>query len=154
MVAAAGKSSDAPRPPIRTRIGITAAALGVMVVLIPALVSSQQLDESQAAARAGRPNDAVATATTAIKLQPWSARAYQQRALVLEKSGLLAAAAKDARKAVDLESANYENWLVLGRIQVERGRTAAGLRAARRAQKLHPRGPEFRAAVDPAQLQP
>ena len=46
--------------------------------------------------------------------------------------------------SVDLESDNYENWLILGRIEVERGRTAAGLRAARRAQTLHPRGPEFR----------
>jgi tetratricopeptide (TPR) repeat protein len=88
--------------------------------------------------------EAVATATTAIDLQPWSVRAYQQRALVLEKSGLLAAAAKDARKAVDLESTNYENWLILARIQVERGRIAAGVRAARRAQVLHPRGIEFR----------
>ena len=110
-------------------------ALGVLALLIPALVSAQQLDESQEAVRRQRFADAVATATTAINLQPWSVRAYQQRALVLEKTGLLAAAAKDARKAVELESANYENWLILARIEVERGRTAAGLRAARRARR-------------------
>jgi tetratricopeptide (TPR) repeat protein len=116
----------------------------VLALLIPALVSAEQLEESQDAVRTQRFAEAVATATTAINLQPWSVRAYQQRALVLEKTGLLAAAAEDARKAVDLESANYENWLILARIEVERGRTAAGVRAATRARALHPRGPEFR----------
>ena len=38
----------------------------------------------------------------------------------------LSAAAKDARKAVDLESENYENWLILGRIEVERGAAQRG----------------------------
>ena len=144
MLGAASQSHDAKKPRPRTRVGITVLALAILAFLIPALVASQQLEESQAAVRAHRAAEAVATATTAIKLQPWSVRAYQQRALVLEMSGLLAAAAKDARKAVELESENYENWLILGRIEVERGRTDAGLRAARRAQALHPRGTEFR----------
>jgi O-antigen ligase len=144
MLGAASQSREVLKPRPRTRVGITVAALAVLALLVPALVAAEQLDESQAAARQQRFAEAVATATTAINLQPWSVRAYQQRALVLEKSGLLAAAAKDARKAVDLESANYENWLILARIEVERGRTAAGVRAARRAQALHPNGTEFR----------
>jgi O-Antigen ligase len=144
MLGAASQSRDVERPRAPTRVAISVLALAVLALLVPALVAAEQLDESQDASRARRFAEAVATATTAINLQPWSVRAYQQRALVLEKSGLLAAAAKDARNAVDLESANYENWLILARIEVERGRTAAGLRAARRAQALHPQGTEFR----------
>jgi hypothetical protein len=144
MLGAASQSRDVAKPRARVRIGITVISLGVLALLIPALVSAEQLKESQGAVRAHRFAEAVATATTAINLQPWSVRAYQQRALVLENAGLLAAAAKDASKAVELESANYENWLILARIEVERGRTAAGLSAARRARALHPRGMEFR----------
>jgi O-antigen ligase len=144
MLGTASQSRDVAKPRARVRVGITAISLAMLALLIPALVSAQQLDESQHAVRTQHFAEAVATATTAINLQPWSVRAYQQRALVLEKSGLLAAAANDARKAVDLESANYENWLILARIEVERGRTGAGLRAARQARVLHPRGMEFR----------
>jgi tetratricopeptide (TPR) repeat protein len=144
MLGAASQSRDVAKPRARVRVGITVISLGMLALLIPALVSAQQLEESQDAVRAHRFAEAVATATTAINLQPWSVRAYQQRALVLENSGLLAAAAKDASKAVELEPANYENWLILARIEVERGRTAAGLSAARRARALHPRGTEFR----------
>ena len=143
MLGAASQSRDVEKPRPRTRIGITVLAAGRPGAArsgagrLPAARGERGSCAGAAAA------EAAATATTAINLQPWSALAYRQRALVLEKSGLLAAAAKDARKAVELESENYENWLILGRIEVERARPNAGLRAARRAQALHPRGTEF-----------
>jgi O-antigen ligase len=143
MLGVASQSRDVGRPRPRTRVGIAVLSLAVLALLVPALVASQQLTESEQAAADKNPSEAAAAATRAINLQPWSVLAYRQRALVLEKSNLLAAAAKDARKAVDLEKENYENWLILGRIEVERGRPNAGLRAARRAQALHPHGTEF-----------
>jgi O-antigen ligase len=142
MLGAASQSRGAAKPRALVRVAIAIASLGALALLVPALVAAEKLKESRDEVRTRHFAQAVASATTAIDLQPWSVLAYQQRALVLEKTGLLAAAAKDARKAVDLESANYENWLLLARIEVERGRTEAGLAAARRVRALHPRAIE------------
>jgi cytochrome c-type biogenesis protein CcmH/NrfG len=72
-----------------------------------------------------------------------------QRALVLERQGFLAAAAHDARTAAGKESTNSEIWLILARIEVERGRVAAALAAVRKARELNPRNPAFRPRPGP-----
>ena len=87
--------------------------------------------------------DAVSDATTAIDAQPWAASGYLQRALVLEHAGLLGRAALDARRATQKEPTNWQTWLILGRIEAERGRESAALEAARRARALNPRSPLF-----------
>jgi Flp pilus assembly protein TadD len=50
----------------------------------------------------------------------------------------------DAQRATRREPTNWQLWLILGRIEAERGRVPAALRAARRAQSLNPRSPLFR----------
>jgi cytochrome c-type biogenesis protein CcmH/NrfG len=69
---------------------------------------------------------------------PGSAAPRLQQALVLEEAGDLARAAAAARAATERESTNWRNWLVLSRIEAERGRAAASLRAFRRSESLNP----------------
>jgi hypothetical protein len=144
IVGGATFAREAPRPGPRTRIGMALLAVGVLALLLPALLADVNLRKSERAVRQHQPDQAVAAASTAIGLQPWSARAYRQRAIVLEQFGFLAAASRDARKAADRERTDYQNWLILARIDVERGAIGAGLRAARRARSLHPADPEFK----------
>jgi Flp pilus assembly protein TadD len=91
-------------------------------------------------------DDALSHATTAVDAQPWGASGYLQRALVLERAGVLPAAALDARRATEREPTNWETWLILGRIEAERGRVAVALRAATRARHLNPHSPLFKAS--------
>jgi hypothetical protein len=125
------------------RLGATLAALVLLAVQVPVLVAAAQVRESRQAIRDGRIEDAVRDATDAIAAEPWAASGYLQRAVVLERGGLLARAARDAREATRRERTNWETWLILGRIDVERGQIAAGLAAARRARALNPRSPLF-----------
>jgi cytochrome c-type biogenesis protein CcmH/NrfG len=57
--------------------------------------------------------------------------------------GFLDAAAKDARRATELEPTNVEQWLVLARIEVERRHTRQAIAAASKARELNPRNPLF-----------
>ena len=104
---------------------------------------------SQAAVRDQRIEDAVAAASVAVRAEPWSADGYVQRALVLERQGYLDAAAQDARAAVAKERLNSETWLILARIEVERGRAKQAIAAATRARQLNPRNPRFTPARRP-----
>lgn len=144
IVGGATSARKAPRPSARTRIAVPLLALAALALLFPALLADINLRKSQRALREGRADEAVSAASTALQLQPWSARAYRQRALVLERFGFLAAAGRDAREAADQEPTDYQNWLLVARIDVERGAIGAGLRAARRARSLHPADPRFR----------
>ena len=73
-----------------------------------------------------------------------AATGYLQRALVLERGGRLREAARDARSAAEREPTNWQPWLILARIEAERGRVPVALRAARRARAANPRSPLFR----------
>ncbi len=142
-LAAGAGTAPAPRWPRLRRVGIAVAALPLLAVQVPVLVAAAQVRASQHAIRDGDIEDAVRDATDAIAAEPWAASGYLQRALVLERGGLLRLAARDAREATHRERTNWENWLILGRIEVERGRPMAGLRAAQRARALNPRSPLF-----------
>jgi cytochrome c-type biogenesis protein CcmH/NrfG len=117
-------------------------ALGLQT---PALVAASQVRASQEAIRDRRGEEAIATATEAVKVEPWSADGVAQRALALEQMGFLDAAAKDARRATELEPTNVEQWLVLARIEVERRHTRQAIAAASKARELNPRNPLFAA---------
>jgi cytochrome c-type biogenesis protein CcmH/NrfG len=62
---------------------------------------------------------------------------------VLEQGGELPAAAAAAEAATERESTNWRTWLVLSRIEAERGRAAASVRAYREARSLNPRSELF-----------
>jgi hypothetical protein len=142
LAAVAGARGDASfRLP--ARIAVALVALLWLAVQVPVLVGAAEVRSSQRAVEAGRVADAVSDATTAIDAQPWAASGYLQRALVLERVGLLRRAALDARRATHKEPTNWQTWLILGRIEAERGREIAALGAARRARALNPRSPLF-----------
>lgn len=144
-LACAAGAGDAPVALRRDARAVAAvAALACLLVQLPVLMSASEVRSSRRAIAQGRVDDALAAADTAIGVQPWGASGYLQRALVLERAGALAFAARDAAKATTKEATNWQTWLILGRIEAERGRVKPALRAARRARDLNPRSPLFR----------
>jgi len=63
---------------------------------------------------------------------------------VLEHLGELPAAGAAAGAATEREPTNWRSWLVRSRIEAERGRAAAAVRAYRRARSLNPHHSLFR----------
>lgn len=144
LAAAAGARPSGPLG-ARRRVPATIVAALALGVQLPVLAAAVQVRVSQRATRAGDVEAAVSAATTAVQVAPWAASGYAQRAVVLERFGLGAPAAADARQATDREPTNWEHWLVLARIEAERRRIGPAIAAARRAAALNPRAPLFAA---------
>ena len=125
------------------RIGIPVAALVAIGVIAIPLASTGLLRESEAEARAGELEAALQSARSAQNAEPWAAAPRLQQALVLESEGDLAAALGAARAAAERESTNWRNFLVLSRIEAERGEAAAAVRDYRRARSLNPHSELF-----------
>ena len=153
-VAAVATRLNEPRRRWRwtTRAGVTVLALVAGLVQVPGLLSTVELSRSQAAERAGNPAQALAWANDAVGAEPWSASAYEQRALVLEADGRLAPAAVDESRAVDHEPTNYIHWLLLARIQTERGRYALALSDYQQARRLGRLAGVFQLVPSPRRL--
>jgi O-antigen ligase len=139
-VAAVG-ARGASRPlrlglPVRGAVVALAACAGL--IQLPGLISTASIRRSQAAERAGNANAALAWAKTAVNAEPWSASAYEQRGLVLEAAGQLGQAASDERRATQDEPTNFRHWLVLARIDTERGAIAQAVRDDAHAHELRP----------------
>lgn len=118
------------------RIGLVAFAVLAGLIQIPGLLATAEVGRSQAAERAGHPAQALAWASDAVAAEPWAASPYEQRALVLEGVGRLASALADERRAIAHEPDNFVHWLILARIQTERGRYRAALAAYRQSRRL------------------
>ncbi|HEY7891718.1 MAG TPA: O-antigen ligase family protein [Solirubrobacteraceae bacterium] len=141
----AGEQASTPaRAHIRTRIAWAALALlGAAAIVVP-LASSVSLRSSQAQAQQGRLGGSLASARTAASWQPYASGPALQQALVLEQSGNFTAAAKAASKATTNSSSDWRAWLVLSRIEAERGNAKAALAAWQKARLLDPRDPLFK----------
>jgi tetratricopeptide (TPR) repeat protein len=124
-------------------------ALGALLVHVPGLASTAEIRRSQAAERAGNGPLALAWANAATHAEPWSASAYEQRALVLEAGGHLRASARDLRRAVDHERTNYLHWLLLARVETELGQFAVAQRDYAQARALRTKALVF---LDPGAL--
>jgi hypothetical protein len=129
-------STSLPLPP---RLGIAIAAIAAITAISIPLSSTSLVRESQADAAAGDLTAALDKAVAAQNAQPDAAAPRLQQALLLEEQGDLPAASLAARGATDRESTNWRNWLVLSRIEAERGRVAPALDAYREAKSLNPR---------------
>ena len=120
------------------RIGIAAvAAVAIVAIAIP-LASTSRVRQSEFDARTGDLAAALEAARSAQNAQPSAASPRLQQALVLEAQGNLPSAAESARAATERESTNWRTWLVLARIEAERGRASAAVRDYRRAKSLNP----------------
>jgi O-antigen ligase len=129
------------RRPVRAALVAFAVVAGALQ--IPGLIATTELRRSQSAARAGHVQQALAWARDAIAAEPWAASGYEQRGLVLEADGRLAAAAADLRRAISHEPTNFVHWLLLARIQTERGLYDAALWDYEQAQHLDRMGQVF-----------
>lgn len=125
------------------RISTAVLAAGSLLVLAVGIGGSSAVADSQRAMDAGNLDGAAEHAATAIRVQPYSATAHLQAALVLESIGDLEGAATEARLATEHEPLNWRTWLIRSRISIERGRAEEGLRFFREARSLNPRSPIF-----------
>jgi hypothetical protein len=116
--------------------GALLALLAIAAIAIP-LATTNLLRDSAEQVRAGKLEGALRDAQSAQNVLPGAAAPRLQQAFVLEEMGALRAAAGAASAATERESTNWRNWLVLARIEAERGRAAAAVRAYRRTRALN-----------------
>jgi O-Antigen ligase len=138
VTAAPANSAQEIRRAVPIRAAICLISIAAIVAIAIPLASTSLVRQSQADARAGRLGAALTAARSAQNAQPDAATPRLQQALVLESQGNLAAAATAAGTAAARERDNWRNWLVLSRIQAERGRAASSVRYYRRAKSLNP----------------
>jgi hypothetical protein len=132
---------DSRKPWSRGAI-IAAAGAAIVLIALP-LAGLTSVRQSQAAVSQNRLPLALDRASTARKVQPYAATPALQQALLLERIGDLDAAAAAAIRATQTETNNWRTWLVLSRIEAERGHSVSAVAAYRRARSLNPRSPLF-----------
>jgi Flp pilus assembly protein TadD len=121
---------------------VALAVAGIVAVAIP-LAGTASIRDSQSQFRDARLQSALEEARAAHDIQPYAATPSLQQALVLERSGQFDAAAEEATAATEQEPTNWRTWLVLSRIEAERGDASASVAAYREARDLNPRSPLF-----------
>lgn len=124
--------------PIPARLGVAALAIAATITVAIPTAGLISVRESQADVRAGELASALDAARDAGDIQPYAATPDYQEAQILELQGDLANAAAAAREATTKEPTNWRTWLVLARIEAERGRTGPALEAFERARSLNP----------------
>jgi len=144
VTAGAGPEADGPTAfgwPFRIGWGVAAIA-AIVAIAIP-LATAGLLRESEIEVREGDPIAALEAARSAQNVQPGAAMPRLQQALVLEELGGFDQAAVAARGATERGPTNWRNWLVLARIEAQRGRAEAAVGDYRRARSLNPESPLF-----------
>lgn len=129
--------------PIPLRVAVAIGASAAIVAIAIPLASASLIRQSESDARGGDLSAALREARTAQNVQPDAAGPRLQQALVLEAQGNLSSAAAAALAATERESTNWRTWLVLSRIDAERGRAAAAVRSYEEARSLNPRSELF-----------
>lgn len=125
------------------RLGIAAVALAAIVAIAIPLAATSLLRQSEEDFRDGNLAAALSAARSAENVEPAAASPRLQQALVLEAGGEFDAAAEAAREATERESTNWRPWLVLSRIEAQRGDAKASVRAYVKARSLNPRSSIF-----------
>lgn len=120
------------------RAAVVAAAAAALVAIWLPLQGATALRASQVDAAQGDLAAALEKARDAADAQPYAAAPLLQQALVLEQQGRLVAAAPKVAAATRKEGEEWRTWMILARIEAERGRIDPALRAYRRAQALNP----------------
>jgi hypothetical protein len=124
------------------RPAIIASAIVALIAIALPYVGASHLNASEEAA-ASDLGTALEEAAKARAVQPSSASASLQEAMLLERTGQLTAAAAAARDATEQDSLNWRTWMVLSRIEARRGNAERSVEAYRRARSLNPRSPLF-----------
>jgi tetratricopeptide (TPR) repeat protein len=118
--------------------GTVVASVAALIVIWLPYRGASDVRASERDVNQGRLDAALSEARSAADAQPYAATPRLQEALVLERQGNFDQAAAAARQATMKESTNWRTWLILSRIEAERGRAKASLNAYRSARQLNP----------------
>jgi len=129
------------------RAGLAVAALAALIAIGVPLAATVAMRQSQAAALAGNTSAALAAARSAARLEPGSATAHLQEALVLELQGRIPPAVSAARQATTDEPQNWQTWYLLSRLEREAKEPQLAASAMGRARALNPESTLFRSAA-------
>jgi hypothetical protein len=132
-----------PRMRLPARAVLAAVAGVAAAAQLPGLMSTNDVRASQAAERTARISRALSAAQDAVAVEPWSATAHEQEALVLEAAGRLQQAKQQESLAISHESVNYVHYLIRSRIEVELGQLRQAVYDYGRAYQLHPNSSVF-----------
>jgi tetratricopeptide (TPR) repeat protein len=140
LTANAPRRSDAAAAlGITPRLGFAGAAVLAIVTIAVPLATTSLVRQSEADARDGDLAAALEASRSAQNVQPYAAAPRLQEALVLEALGELEIASAAAREATNKGETDWRSWLILSRIEAERGRPGAAVLAYREARSLNPR---------------
>lgn len=137
-IAAVGSPLERRRSLAAVRLPVAAAAVIVVLLQLPGLVSTTSTRASQRLFNKGQLPAALSKASDAIGAEPWASTPYVQRALVEEAMNRLGAARVDLDRAMAREPTNYRPPLLLARVDAEAGDVKGALAAYRRAKALRP----------------
>jgi hypothetical protein len=144
VLVSAGERRREGTLPWRMRAVAVVVSIAAMVAIAIPLAAASSLQQSQAAVRSGNYAEALTEARNGQLVEPFAAAYPLQEALVLERLGRLAAAEAKALLATRREPRDWRSWVVLSRLQAERGRAQASLTSYRRARELNPNSLLFR----------
>lgn len=143
VLVTAGDRRRRSAPPVKMRlVGCVVAIIGMVAISIP-LATAHSLQASQAAAREGNLGAALSSADDAQSVEPFAAAPRIQQALVQERLGDLASAESSALSAITREPHEWRAWVILSRLQAERGKVSASIESYRKARSLNPRSALF-----------
>jgi hypothetical protein len=143
LCAAGVLASPWPRPWRATRVAVPLIAVVAILVQLPGLVSISAVRDSQAAARRGEMAEAFARADEAVEAEPWAATRYVQRAPARRVRRKAPRGRRGPRAGDRREPTNWRPWILLARVEAERGRVRVALRDFRRARSLRPHSALF-----------
>jgi O-Antigen ligase len=120
------------------RVGAVAACVAALLVIWFPLRGATALRQSQVDAGNGNLAAALQQAHDAADAQSYAASPLLQEAVILEQQGKLRPVAAAAAAATRKEGAEWRTWFILARVEAERGRIPASLRAFDRAHQRNP----------------
>jgi hypothetical protein len=120
------------------RVVVPVIAVAAILVEVPNLTSASLIRGSREAFQASNFGLAGTRADDAVAAAPWAAAPYMQRGLIFEAQDQLRAATADMTRAAAREPLNWRPYVLLARIEAERGRIGASVRAFRTAKRLRP----------------
>nr|MBA3867194.1 hypothetical protein [Solirubrobacterales bacterium] len=129
--------------PVPLRLATAVMALIAIVGIAIPLAAASLVRQSQSAALAGDQQGALEDARSAQNVEPGAATPRLQQALILEADADFDSASAAALGATAKEPTNWRNWLVLSRIEAERGRASSAVTYYRRARSLNPHSSIF-----------
>jgi hypothetical protein len=133
----------APVLSIAARVAAAVASLVVIVGVALPMAATADVRDSQSLVGQGKLPAALSKAVDAVHLEPYAAAPRLQEALVLEQAGDLPDALAAAKQATARENTNWQNWIVLSRLEARNGHAVASTDDYERAETLDPLAPIF-----------